>query len=175
MVWDNAGSSDACNVAIAMFELDASTPNVRAPSRARLSDNKPPPHPTSSTFKPSSTGSLVRRRSESDSGLKSSLDASSSLSRINCTLTGFILCKSPNSPLSSHHCDDRREKWDISSGLTDVAELSKRVWWMTLVARARELGRQFETLCNLIVVHESAFGKQDTHKLVLILLATDCV
>lgn len=36
MVWDNAGSSDACNVAIAIFELDASTPNVRAPSRARL-------------------------------------------------------------------------------------------------------------------------------------------
>jgi hypothetical protein len=43
---------------------------------------------------------------------------SSTFSRMKRMRCGFILCKRANSPRSSHHSVDRREKWDTSASLT---------------------------------------------------------
>ena len=41
--------------------------------------------------------------------------------------TGFILCRSPNSPRSSHQAWESLEKWVISSGLT-LEWLERAAW-----------------------------------------------
>jgi hypothetical protein len=88
----------------------------------KTSERIPPPQPTSRTSNPCNARCDPRVRAHSSP--RSSRPTSSTLSRTNCTRCGFILCSRPNSPRSSHHSAERREKCAISDAFTvDVVDV----------------------------------------------------
>lgn len=67
---------------------------------------------------------------------------------MNCTRAGFIRWRRANSPRSSHHCDERREKWAISAGFMeevlaglDCAEMARENAGARAAAAARGKAR----------------------------------
>jgi hypothetical protein len=146
------GSSRACVRARGMWDGVASTPSVCPPSRARLSDSRPAPQPTSSTLRPSSHWPPRTGRPASVAVEPNRRADSSSFCRRKASRDGFILWRSASSPCSSHHWAERRLKCEISSALTEDVEGDEEDedaaggadayarWWSAVGARAARTG-----------------------------------